>query len=132
MKNWTIVLIVLILPLIAYYFLDKSKLDNGSNIAVAQTGKPTVIKFHSSMCLDCKKLEVVTSNIMPKYQQQINYQDINVQTSNSKMKELVKQYDITLVPTMIFKNSNGDVFKRTEGYISEEQLENILKSLLKK
>ena len=131
MKNWVIALIILILPLITYYFLDKNMTNNSASVAVAQTGKPVVIKFHSSMCLDCKKLETVTQEVMPLYESQVDYKDINVQSSNSKTKELVKQYNITLVPTMIFQNSNGETVKRTEGYLTKDQLENIIKTLLK-
>ena len=41
--------------------------------------------------------------------------------------ELIKKYDVKLVPTCIFKNNDGDVVRRTEGMIQPRILENYMK-----
>ena len=131
MKNWIIALAILIVPIIAYYALDKDSANKAAFEAQAQTGLPTVIKFHSSMCLDCKKLDSVTKEIMPKYANRVNYQDYNVQNKDKNVDSLIQKYSVTLVPTMIFLKKDGTLYKKTEGCLAKEQLEHILNTLTK-
>ena len=131
MRNWIIALIILVVPVIAYYALDKNFQNKAAFEAQAQVGKPTVVKLYSSMCLDCKKLDSVTKEVMPMYADKINYQTYNVQNKEKGADEYVKKYDVTLVPTMIFLNKDGSLFKKTEGYLEKRQLEQILNILIK-
>lgn len=131
MKNWIVALIILVVPVIAYYALDKNSHNKAAFQAQAQVGKPSVIKFYSTMCLDCKKLDVVTKEVMPKYADKLNYQAYNVQNNDKAVDALVQKYSVTLVPTMLFIKEDGEVIKKTEGYLTNKQLEQNLNALLK-
>lgn len=131
MKNWIIALAILIIPLVSYYILDKTHSNTTGFEAQASYNKPVVIKFYSPMCLDCKKLEAVIKEVMPKYADKVTYQNINGQSSDKTTEALVQKYNINLVPTMVFVKKDGKVFKRTEGTLSKKELENILDGLTK-
>lgn len=131
MKNWIVALIILVVPVIAYYALDKNSQNKVAFEAQAQVGKPSVIKFYSTMCLDCKKLDVVTKEVMPNYADKLNYQAYNVQNNDKAVDALVQKYGVNLVPTMLFIKESGEVVKKTEGYLTNKQLEQNLNALLK-
>ena len=60
MKNIITILLILILPVIAYVIMDK---NSKNNIATAQTNNlPTIMVFSSTMCLDCQKLKNILKN----------------------------------------------------------------------
>ena len=40
---------------------------------------------------------------------------------------MIKDYDVKLVPTCIFKNKEGQVIRRTEGMIQPKILENYIR-----
>ncbi len=131
MKNWIIALAILVIPMVSYYILDKTHSNTTGFEAQASYSKPVVIKFYSPMCLDCKKLEAVIKEVMPKYADKVTYQNINGQSSDKTTEALVQKYNINLVPTMVFVKKDGKVYKRTEGALSKKELENILEGLTK-
>ena len=45
----------------------------------------------------------------------------------NRIKNMIKEYDVKLVPTCIFKNKEGQVIRRTEGMIQPRILENYIK-----
>ena len=40
---------------------------------------------------------------------------------------MIKEYDVKLVPTCIFKNKDGQIIRKTEGMIQSRILENYIK-----
>lgn len=127
-KNLIIVLFIFLVPLIAYFMLSSF---GGSNVASAdsQTSKPQIVKFTSVMCMDCQTMNKIIKEIYPKYKDCIELMEINVQDNNPKNDEWIKKYDVTLVPTIILINSNGNQVKRIEGAIEKEQMEKYLQDL---
>ena len=51
-------------------------------------------------------------------------------TQTKQTQDLIKQYKVTLVPTMIFKKSNGQTMTKIEGAMSNNEFEQYLKRLL--
>ncbi len=129
MKNWIIALCVLVLPMITYFVLDKTNADKAGFEAIA-AGKPAVIKFSSPMCLDCKKLEATVNEVMPAYADQVSYEQINVQSNDKRVNQLIKQYNVTLVPTCVFLKKDGSTYKRTEGFLDKAEFEKYLKGII--
>lgn len=129
MKNWIIALAILILPMVTYFVLDKTHADKTSFEAQA-AGKPAVIKFASTMCLDCKRLGTVFNEVMPKYEGQVAYEQINAQANDKRTDALIKKYNVTVVPTVVFLKKDGTVYKRTEGFYDKNQLETYLKGII--
>ena len=133
MKNWIIALLILVVPLVAYYSLDKNAKTRASFevLALEDTNKPKVIKFYSPMCLDCRKLDAVVKEVMPKYSDKVVYQEFDGQSSDKRTQEMIKTYNVNLVPTMIFLQKDGMIYKKTEGYMSQKELVSVLNAITK-
>ena len=127
-KNIIIVLLVLILPIFAYMFLSSSKDDNSMSVN-AQTTKPQIIKFTSEMCLDCQTMNKIMKEVYPAYKDKITLTEIQVQDNKPSTQEWIKKYNVTLVPTIILKNSKGEQVRRIEGAVDKNVFEGYLKGL---
>ncbi len=138
-KNLIIVALVLIVPLVAFWILSNTNSTTAqTNPEIQQTnqfvnevaiGKPKILKFTSTMCLDCQTMNKLFKEVYPKYQDKIVLTEISVQDGKAFTNEQIKKYNITLVPTMIFLDSNNNQIQRIEGAIEKEVLENYLKEL---
>ena len=138
-KNIIIVALVLIVPLVAFWILSNANTTTAqTNPEIPQTdqvvnevdiGKPQILKFTSTMCLDCQTMNKLFKEVYPKYQDKIVLTEISVQDGKAFTNEQIKKYNITLVPTMIFLDSNNNQVQRIEGAIEKEVLENYLKEL---
>lgn len=125
-KSVLTILAILILPLVAFFGLTFNK--DTSTIAQA-TGKPQIIKFSSTMCLECKEVEKVFKELMPKYQDKVEYTEIIVDSRNDMKNALIKKYNVTLVPTIIMLNSDGTQAKRLESSLPADEMEQCIKGL---
>ena len=127
-KNLIIILTVFLVPLVAYFVLN---LFNNSDTASvdAKTTKPQIIKFTSTMCLDCQTMNKIIKEIYPQHKEKVALTEINVQDGNPKNDEWIRKYDITLVPTIILIDANGKQIKRIEGAISKEEMETYIKDM---
>lgn len=125
-KSIITILAILIIPVLAFFGLTFNK-DNAS-IARAE-GKPEVIKFTSTMCLECKEVNKVFKELLPKYQDKFNYTEIIVDNRNDMNNALIKKYHVQLVPTIIMINSDGTQYKRIESSLPVEQMEQYIKGL---
>lgn len=120
MKNIITIAIILILPILVYTILTKSNSDIS---AIAKNKDlPTLMIFSSSMCIDCQKMKGILNEIQGDYNDKINLVSINATENDKKIKDLVKKYNIVLVPTMVFLDLNENEVNRLEGYIPKEEL----------
>ena len=125
-KNIIIISLIFALPLLAYWMLT---MTNSTTAKTIEAGKPEVIKFTSAMCLDCQTMNKVFKEIFPKYENKIILTEIQVQDKNSFNEEQIKKYNVTLGPTIILLNSNGQQVKRIEGAVAKEQMDKYLQGL---
>lgn len=120
MKNIITMAIILILPILVYTILTKGNSDIS---AVAKNKDlPTIMIFSSSMCVDCQKMKSILNDVQGDYKEKINFVSINATEKDKKIKDLVKKYNIVLVPTMVFLDLNENEINRVEGYIPKEEL----------
>jgi thioredoxin-related protein len=126
-KNGIVLVIILIFPLIAYFYASKT---NTSSVSVSETTKPQVIKFTSNMCSECQRMDIVVREISPRYKDKIQFLTIPVQVQNDYNKQMISKYNVTLVPTTIYINKSNKIIKRTEGYVDRNNFEKNLKALL--
>lgn len=126
-KNILIILAILILPICFYYYLDKTQSVLANKV---NSTRPKIIKFSSDMCSECQKMEKTVNQVYPKYSGKIELISIPVQKQTKYNLELIKQYKVTLVPTIIFKKSNGQTMAKIEGAMSNNEFEQYLKRLL--
>lgn len=125
-KNIIIISLIFAIPLMLYMALTAS---NSTTAQTTEVGKPQVMKFTSSMCLDCQTMNKVFKEIFPKYQGKILLTEIQVQDRNAFSDEQIKKYNVTLVPTIILLNSNGQQVRRIEGAIPQNQMDKYLQEL---
>lgn len=125
-KTIITVLAILIIPILAFFGLTTHK---DSSTVVEAKGKPQIIKFSSTMCLECKEVEKVFKEILPKYEDQITYTEIIVDSRDDMKNNMIKKYNVQLVPTIIMLNSDGTQYKRIETAIPKEQMETYIKGL---
>ena len=126
-KNIIIVTLIFLVPLIAYFGLTKNKLTIPPSIA---SEGAEVIKFASPMCYECQQLEKVFDEVFPKYNRDITLRQINVTQNDNTTKTLIKNHNVKLVPTTVFKDKNGNILRRIEGSMQPQILENYLKELV--
>ncbi len=119
MKNIITIALILILPILVYSILSKGTSDIS---AVAKNKDlPTLMIFSSSMCIDCQKMKSVLNDVQGDYKDKINFISINATEKDKKVKELVKKYNVVLVPTIVFLDLNENEVNRIEGYIPKEE-----------
>ncbi len=125
-KSLFTILVILILPVLAFFGLTFNK---DTSIIAQATGKPQIIKFSSTMCLECKEVEKVFKELMPKYEDKVEYTEIIVDNRNDMKNALIKKYRVTLVPTIIMLHSDGTQAKRIESSLPADEMEQCIKGL---
>ena len=125
-KSLITILAILFLPFLAFFGLT---FNRDTSVIAEAGGKPQIIKFSSTMCLECKEVEKVFKEIMPKYGDKIVYTEIIVDSRNDMKNALIKKYNVTLVPTVIMLNSDGTQARRIEGAIPAEEMDECVKGL---
>ncbi|MEI8128087.1 MAG: thioredoxin family protein [bacterium] len=127
MKNFSIITLIFVIPLVAYMLLSKPDVSFANKVTDAN--KPRIIKFTSLMCLDCKKLDKVMKEVYPNYSDKIALTEIQVQNEDAYTKKQIEKYNVTLVPTLIIINSKGKKLSKIEGFVEQEKLEKLMKEL---
>lgn len=127
-RNFVIILLIFVLPLAIYWGITRDK-DIAVLPTIAVSGAE-IIKFSSPMCYECQELEKVFDEVYPGMANKISLRKIDVTKNDKDIKQLIKEYDVKLVPTCIFKNSDGNVIRKTEGNIQPRILENYMKEQL--
>ena len=69
-KSLIAILAIFIIPLAAFWAMTFNK--DTSVVALASMEKPHIYKFSSTMCLECKEVEKIFKEIMPKYEEKID------------------------------------------------------------
>jgi len=126
-KNIIIIFLLFFVPLAAYWGLTRDRLPIPPSVAASGD---EIIKFSSPMCYECQELEKVFDEVFPEYNKDITLRKIDVTKKNNQVQTLIKEYDVKLVPTTIFKNQDGIITRRIEGSMQPKILENYLKELI--
>lgn len=124
-RNIFIIFFIFLVPLALFWGLTKNK--SFTILPSVAFNGPEIIKFSSPMCYECQELEKVFEEIYPGYANKINLKKIDVTQKDKDTKKLIKDYDVKLVPTCVFKNKEGQVIRKTEGMIQPRILENYIK-----
>lgn len=134
MKNWIVVLLIFTLPLGLYAYLEaKAQSDlmckvEGNGTVVNPKAK--IMKFSSPMCSECKEATVELDKAMKNYKDSVIIEEINVVSSVGKdldyAKKAIKEFKISLVPTLVFINKDGKVIKKYEGAMKSDDITEVL------
>ena len=124
-KNIITILFIFLVTLALYWGLAR---DKGLTTlpTIAFTGSE-IIKFSSPMCYECQELDKVFKEVYPEFANKVSITNIDVTSKDKNVKNLIKQYDVKLVPTCVFKDKEGQVIRRIEGMIQPRILENYIR-----
>ncbi len=134
MKNWIIVLLIFVIPLGLYAYLDakaqSNKMCSVEQEKLAMAQKARIIKFSSPMCSECKETALEMEKAMKDYKDSVIVEEINVIENvgkgNNYNKEAIKKYKVTLVPTLVFIDKQGNVVKKQEGLMKSDEIIEII------
>lgn len=127
-KNIAVVLLIFLIPIVAYWGLSRDK-SLATLPGIASNGAE-ILKFSSPMCYECQELEKIFNEVYPEYANRVSVRKIDVTQNDKTTKQLIKEYNVILVPTCVFKNTDGNVIRKTEGAIQPRILENYIKEQL--
>lgn len=100
--------------------------DRGAGEAAA---KPKIFEFYADWCQPCVDLKKVMDKIQAQYGDQIELKAINVDDKTNA--DLVDQYDVSPIPTVIYMNPDGQVVGYSVGYEGDQSQRNVEKELAK-
>ena len=126
-KSLIAILAILIIPIAAFWGMTFNK--DTSTVALASMERPHVYKFSSTMCLECKDVEKIFKELIPKYEGSVDYTSVIVDKGADMKNPLIKKFGVKLVPTVIMVNTDGTVSSRIEGAKSKEDFEQCIRKL---
>ena len=135
MKNWITVFLIFALPVAIYAFFD-ARAQEGKMCKVegnkAEIAKAKIIKFSSPMCSECVETAREMKKALLQYPDAVLVEEINViETGRNEKdnKKAIKKYDISLVPTLIFLDKDGNVVKKQEGLMKSEEIIEVINEI---
>lgn len=137
MKNWIIVLLIFVIPLGVFAWLEASNKDSrrafANETAVSHTtehtGKARLLKFSSPMCSDCKKVSKEMATVIPDFKDAVIFEEINVSDGTNESAKQVETYKVTVVPTLIFISKDGKILQKAEGFLTEKEIRTSLNNI---
>ena len=81
-------------------------------------GKPTVAEFGAETCIPCKKMKPIMEQLAAEYGDRLNMSFVDV----SKTRGMTDRYAITLIPTQIFFDADGQEITRHIGFWPWEEM----------
>ena len=134
MRNWIIVLLIFALPLGMYAYLDakaqSNKMCKIEGNELVKTPKAKIIKFYSVMCSECKEQTAELNKAMENYKDSVIVEEINVVEQDKKDKKYskaaIKEFNVTLVPTLVFLNKEGKTIKKHQSLMKAEEIVEVL------
>ena len=94
-------------------------------VEITTFGGPMIVDFFATWCGPCKMLSPVLERVHEKYGDSLKIIKIDI----DKHEELAREYEVMSVPTLFFY-LNGEVVSQRSGFISENDLCNIIESQL--
>lgn len=146
MKKWTkiTIIVILLMAVVGIYYgknvyfkkgNEQAALTNNLDKIIAvekgEVKKPVVMELATTTCPACAQMYPVMEKIDKKYKDKLIAGVVYLDDSNiqEKAEEYAEKYSIRVVPTMIFLDANGKLFLRQEGYMSEEEVTEVLKAM---
>lgn len=127
MKNWIIILLIFVIPLGIYGFLEKAYGERMFQMPKKQGAM--VYKFSSPMCNDCKTVQKSMTSIKTQYPNLV-VEEVEVTQKTKATKDLIEKYNVTTVPTLVFIDKDGNVIEKLESEIGRDDIERCVKKIL--
>jgi thioredoxin-related protein len=83
---------------------------------------PMLLEFSLDICIPCRKMKPILEEVTKEYQNKFLIKILEIEDYQA----LTRQFDIRVVPTQIFLDSQGKVFQRHEGFLDKDQVVGVL------
>ena len=90
-----------------------------------KSGKPMVVDFGSNSCIPCRQLRPVLQKVHKDHEGKLEVLIIEIQ----KNQQLAAEYQIQVMPTVVFIDKAGKEVSRHQGFMSEEKIKEQLAKL---
>lgn len=87
-------------------------------VGKSQEKLPKLIDLGANKCIQCKMMKPILDELKTEYSGKLDVEFIDVWEN----REAYLKYGITLIPTQIFYDPEGEEFQRHEGFISKEDI----------
>jgi thioredoxin 1 len=81
-------------------------------------GKPMIVDFGSNSCIPCRQLRPVLQKVRKDHEGKLEVLIIEIQ----KNRQLAAEYQIQVMPTVVFIDKTGKEVFRHQGFMSEEKI----------
>ena len=81
-------------------------------------GKPMIVDFGSNSCIPCRQLRPVLQKVRKDYTGKLEVLIIDVRNNQ----KLASDYQIQVIPTVVFFDPTGKEVFRHQGFMSEEKV----------
>jgi len=105
----------------------KVESQNGSAKEVTSNG-PSLLEFSTETWPSCVQMVSVMKEVEKEYEGKAVVKILKVD-ENEENYNLAKKYNIRVVPTLIFLNGDGTVYKRIEGFTPQNDIEEIFSKM---
>jgi thioredoxin 1 len=92
--------------------------------------KPTVIDFYATWCNPCQQLHTSLEKAKTEYGDKINF--LRVDVDDAKNQNLIDQYEVSPIPTVVYLNAQGEVVSFSIGFSGDASITDGLKKILPK
>lgn len=90
--------------------------------------RPTVIDFYANWCNPCQQLHTILEKAKVEYGDKLAV--IRVDVDDEKNQNLIDQYDVSPIPTLVYLDAHGQVVSFSVGYPGEAAINQELKKIL--
>lgn len=91
----------------------------------AQSGRPYVVKMGSDTCQPCVAMNPVMDELAKEYAGKVGFYNVDVYKNSG----LAQQYQVRLLPTILFFEPGGVIRDTREGYMSKADISMALQDL---
>lgn len=88
----------------------------------ASQGLPAVVKLGSDSCAPCREMNAVMAQLAQEYNGKVLFFNVDVY----KNPDLVKKYNVILIPKLVFIDKSGNAVGYVEGYHSVAQMKELI------
>ena len=94
-------------------------------------GRPAVVEFGAEWCLPCVEMENTTFRdpIVARESQRFSMLQADVTEESAENTELLEEFGVSGVPTIIFYDASGRERKRLVGYVSAKQMLEMMQAI---
>jgi thioredoxin len=89
---------------------------------------PAVLDFYASWCEPCKQLQPIVEKAKAQYGDKVSFMSINVDDPTNQ--QLLDQYEVSPIPTIIFINKDGEVVSYALGFSGDRPIQQGISKIL--